>query len=200
MNCKHVRTAIHHRRFRADRLEPASRAHLDACELCRVWYQDEVLRTALASQRVPEPDPGFTDRVLAGAIAAHAARRWLPGRSIAAGLLVVLGSLITVTLGTRVQLLEGGPAETVAAPRIVQVVIKSTGRREDATVTIRLAEDLELDGYPGFRLLEWQTDLEDGRNLLALPVRAGKTGGEMWVAVSYDGSKRQEMRIEIDAG
>jgi hypothetical protein len=200
MNCKQTRTTIHAHGYQSDRLDSASREHLDACELCHTWYQDNLLRLALASRPVPEPDPDFIDRVLKRATAARPRTPRRHAWAAAAGLFVVLGTLLTVTSGWREPGLEEALTQQTAEPRIVQIVINSTGRRQDATVTIRLAEDLELDGYPGRQLLEWQTDLEDGRNLLALPVRATKAGGALWVAVSYDGLTRQETRIDIDAG
>jgi hypothetical protein len=88
-----------------------------------------------------------------------------------------------------------------AGPRIINVVISASDRREYATLTIRLADDLELDGYEGLSVISWQTDLEQGRNLLALPVRSkiGR-GGEIWIALAYSGSVETELRIQVDAG
>jgi hypothetical protein len=199
MNCKHIRTAICAQGYRTDRLDATCRNHLTACELCRAWYRDEVLQIALTRSPVPEPDAGFVDRVLAHAVAAPPRPRSAPHWA-AAGLVMVLGSILTIALGLREPPIEAGLVERFTEVRTVRVVINSTARREDATVTIRLAEDLELEGYPGLNLLEWQTDLERGRNLLTLPVRSRSSGaGEIRVAVSYDGTKQQEMRIEIGA-
>jgi hypothetical protein len=200
MNCNHMRTMTRNRGFRADRLDPASREHLATCELCRVWFSDEVLRVALVTAPVPEPEAGFIDRALAGAVTARAARRLVPAWAAAAGVIIAVAGLLTVALGVR-EIPLNEHADRPAEPRMVNVVINASERRRDATLTIRLAEDLELEGYAGLHTIEWQTDLEQGRNLLSLPVRSKSGGGgEIWIALSYRGATAKEMRIQVDAG
>jgi hypothetical protein len=60
-------------------------------------------------------------------------------------------------------------------------------------------------GYPGRRSLEWQTNLEAGKNILRLPVVAtGTIGGEMknsqLVAHVKHGNKVKTYRINLNAG
>ncbi|MFU8815640.1 MAG: hypothetical protein ACNA7W_09855 [Pseudomonadales bacterium] len=169
---------------------------------------EDLLKAALAAEPVPEPSDGFVDRVLASAVAAQPRRRWrarwvaAAGVAMAASVALAVTAILTVTMGLR----DAVPVETLQAshhgePRIINVVISATDRRQDATLTIRLAEDLELDGYAGLNLIQWQTDLEQGRNLLALPVRSKTgSGGEIWIALAYNGAAEKEMRIVVDAG
>ncbi len=169
---------------------------------------EDLLKTALATGPVPEPSDGFVDRVLANAINAQPQRRWhtrwVAAASVAMAASVALALILTATTGQR----DAVPMEALqathhghAGPRIINVVISASDRREYATLTIRLADDLELDGYEGLSVISWQTDLEQGRNLLALPVRSkiGR-GGEIWIALAYSGSVETELRIQVDAG
>lgn len=206
MNCKNFRSTMQAQGYRAEGLDSSSREHLASCELCRAWQREALLLAALAVEAIPEPSEGFVDRVLANATAAQPRRPWgtrwraATGVAMAAGVALAVTAILTVTMGVR----DMAPVETLLAsqgePRIINVVISATQRRPDATVTIRLAEDLELDGYAGVHLIQWQTDLEQGRNLLALPVRLKTgSGGDIWIALSYEGAPEKEMRIAVDA-
>jgi predicted anti-sigma-YlaC factor YlaD len=205
MNCNDIRSSVTAQGFQADRLDAASREHLADCDLCRAWYRDEVLRLALTSLRVPSPNAGFEDRAIERAVAAHGgARRPARHWAAAAALALVVSAVVTVATGVR-DTSAPMQEEVVAAPQptyqMINVVIDSSTRRDDATLTIRLAEDLELEGYAGLHTIEWQTDIEQGRNLLALPVRTKTSGGgEIWIALSYGGANEAEMRIQVDAG
>jgi hypothetical protein len=204
MNCNQIRTAVSTQGFRVDRLNATTQEHLERCELCSAWQRDETLRLALAGLRVPEPSAGFADRVLERAVTQRVAAPARRGWAAAAAVAIAVSGILTVGLGLRELPTAQMPDTVVAAPashRVINVVINAASRRDDATVTIRLAEDLELEGYAGLHTIEWQTDLEQGRNLLALPVRS-KTGagGDIWVAFSYGGSKEKSMRIQVDAG
>jgi hypothetical protein len=216
MNCNRHRDAIRICGYRADRLDASHHEHMDTCELCRAWYREVVLRKALTTQPIPQPAAGFVDRVLASAVSTPPVHRWpserRPARHWPARLratnwaaAAVLAVAITGTLTLAVGLRESPPGDLAEVAqrqtRLVNVVIDASHRREDATVTIRLAEDLELEGYAGLHVIEFQTDLERGRNLLALPVRS-KTGagGEIWIALSHAGANEKTMRIHVNAG
>jgi hypothetical protein len=205
MNCSDLRTIVSTRGLQTARLDAASRAHLADCDLCHIWHRDEVLRLALTSLRVPQPSPGFADRVIERAVAAHRGERPAKPWAAAAALVLAVSVALTLATGLRETPATSTQEQIVATPQqayqVINVVIDSSTRHDDATVTIRLAEDLELEGYAGLHTIEWQTDIEQGRNLLALPVRA-KTprGGEIMIALSYGGASEREMRIQVDAG
>jgi hypothetical protein len=202
MNCNHHRDTIRALGYRDDQLDATSREHLDACELCRAWYREDLLQAALAAQPVPDPSAGFVDRVLANAVSAAPAQHRPTRRNWAAAAVFAVAVTGTfITFGLRESPLEEMSQVAQREARVVNVVIDASDRREDATLTIRLAEDLELEGYAGLHVIEFQTDLERGRNLLALPVRS-KTGagGEIWIALSHDGGNEKTMRIHVNAG
>lgn len=200
MQCRFVRAAISLQGYRASRLDSAQRAHLAECEPCRAWHAEEILKVALQRPSVPDPSPAFVDQALARAAREH--RHRVPRTLWSAAAAVILTVAVALLAGI-------GPGEDTPAtaalaaqgPRIVNVVIEAKEQREDATVTVRLAKDLELEGFEGQHLIQWQTTLAKGRNLLALPVRS-KTGagGDVRIALSYDGSNRSEMRISLSAG
>ena len=205
MNCDQHRIRIQARGYRHDRVDAAEQQHLDECELCRNWYRDAVLKAILERQPVPKPTAGFVERALreATGVANTAARtrRQAVARSLAAALLLTIGGFLVAMLAVREGESANDSGTRLAGHRIVNVIIDAKGPREDATLTIQLAEDLELEGFADQHLIEWQTDLAKGRNLLALPVRS-KTGagGDIRVALSYDGELRKEMRIPLSAG
>ena len=63
--------------------------------------------------------------------------------------------------------------------------------QDGATVTIELADNLELTGFPNERRIEWQTDLSQGKNLLALPLTlTSATESHFHVALSYGATKK----------
>lgn len=198
MNCSEFRAGVN-ARGNAD--EAAYRRHLGTCELCRAWYGEWRLAQALQSLPVPEPSPGFVDRALHAAAMANRQGRSRQYAAAAAVLLMVaagLGGLFSL----REYPGEDGALDVVSAePRMVNVVIDTRRDRQDALVTIELADDLELDGFSGQRRIEWRTDLARGRNLLALPVRSTSgTGGEIRVALRYDDQTTTELRIPVRAG
>lgn len=74
------------------------------------------------------------------------------------------------------------PELTIALhePQDVTLAFHSMKVLNGATIAIELPENVAIVGYPGRRSLEWQTDLDAGKNILRLPVVAtGAIGGEL---------------------
>lgn len=74
------------------------------------------------------------------------------------------------------------PELTIALhePRDVTLAFNSVKALDGATIAIELPENVAIVGYPGRRSLEWQTNLDAGKNVLRLPVVAtGTIGGEL---------------------
>jgi hypothetical protein len=102
---------------------------------------------------------------------------------------------------------SGIPELTIALhePRDVTLAFHSVKVLNGATISIELPENVAIVGYPGRRSLEWQTNLEAGKNILRLPVVAtGTIGGEMknsqLVAHVKHGNKVKTYRINLNAG
>lgn len=198
MDCKQLRDEASAGNFR---LDLRHRGHIEGCELCRSWYRQERLRAALAREAIPEPDGGFTDRVLAAAssFASHEAspaRRTWPAAA-AAVMVVALAFLGWLAQPESTQ--DTAP-EALAQARVVKLVIDAKEHRHQALLTIELTDGLQLEGFGDRRHIEWHTDLAKGRNLLTLPLRAtSATSGDVYVALSYEGRTRTEMRVPVGA-
>lgn len=179
--------------------------HSAECGLCRQRIaQERRLRQALRSLPIAPASPGFAARALRAAReqSAPAPRSHRHGfvtgfaSALAAGFVLwVVAGLYTPLAPTPASL----PEVTLAIneERMVNVVFNAPQDMPDATLAIYLPEQTELAGYPGMRELTWQAALQQGENLLALPMIARGAGeGELVAAVIY-GDKRKEFRVRL---
>lgn len=126
--------------------------------------------------------------------------RWvLTGFSaaVAAGLAVWLisGMLLTNPATTvssdAMQAAIPGVTMTLEEPRTINLVFASATALESATLTVSLPVGIELDGFPGQREISWETNLNQGRNLLPLKLIAlTPVGGELLARLEHDGNDR----------
>lgn len=187
--------------------------HLEACEACRDVARERRLVGLLATLPVPEPFPGFEDRVLRRALARGRGRsavaslhtRW----ALATAASVVVAVLVTFQFypagnerggvtDLRTAVVEVPPQQT----RTVTVRLTSPRALEDALITVELDENLALEGYRDVTRLQWRTALQRGANQLALPVRLlqGRSGN-LTVTVEHGGShKRFSVRVDAAPG
>lgn len=179
-------------------------AHLRECELCRAYYSDVLLTSALNEEPVPQPDTGFAERVMDRAISRAGRRRKsraFRGLFAAAAVLVIFlaGYMAHFTTQqspvSRQQPIEMAMAE--GEEDSIRILIETKRARQDATFTVALEGELALKNIPDRRKVQWQTDLEQGRNLLELPVELrGESGGTIRVGYEYD-SERQEVSVRV---
>jgi len=184
--------------------ERSIRQHLNACADCRRRHQHALaVQAAVRELPAPIPHPSFVEQALARAIRGPGAgarstrRRLVFGMAFAAS--VVLGLALGLFLAMR-----PAPVQTVSLtlerPETVRLVFNSAKPLQAATLSLALPENIELVGYDGRRELAWQTDLNEGRNLLQLPLIArGAVKDELVARVSHSGSSKTfRLRIGVN--
>ena len=175
--------------------------HLDTCELCRERYGATLLEAELLIADSPEPRAGFVDEAIGNAIAAGEHRRAWP--LAAAATIAVLGIALGILFGTMESGVDSAPVMQVALEpyegKLVRVVINSTVQRDDATFTIELAENLQLDGYPNMHLVSFNTALRRGKNLLELPLTLTDTSDSHFEVGLRYGSTHNQLRVQVNA-
>ena len=173
------------------------REHLQRCPRCRRRCDmEEVLMSRMAAQfDVPPPAPDFESRVF-GELSSGAGRRvnmaW--GGAVAAAL--ALGLFIG----------QSGlwqPDEAVAVAEVVDTPVVAPVERtvrlaftageplDDVTLTLNLPPHVEIAGLPGQHQVRWQVSLEQGDNVLALPLRIMFPGaGELVAELDAEGRQK----------
>jgi hypothetical protein len=200
MNCTDFRDRLKRWQSAADAPQALDRVlvgHLRGCTTCTREHGDTIVDGLLRRQPAPVLPNGFADGAIVGAVRSGN-RRWQTWHSAiaasAAAIVLALGVIATGPLSPRG---EQGPATAPPQLQIVQLLIDSVVPREDATITIELADNLELDGFPEQRVIAWKADLLAGKNLLALPVRY-KHPGESLLEVSLEhGDELREIQIRV---
>jgi hypothetical protein len=161
----------------------------------------EKLREGLRAMPVPEPRPGFVERALAtasGAPAPHmrGIRATLARPTVwwAAGLGAVMASIAwLVVMGMR----SDAPRESAVSlalneSREISLVIDSERALEGATIRLYVSGGVALAGYEDQREIEWLASLNQGANLLSLPVVARAPGdGRVVAVIEHDGRTRR---------
>ncbi|ERS88421.1 transmembrane anti-sigma factor [Marinobacter sp. C1S70] len=157
---------------------------------------EEVLMSRMAAQfDVPPPAPDFESRVF-GELSSGSGRRvhmaW--GGAVAAAL--ALGLFIG----------QSGlwqPDEAVAVAEVVDTPVVAPVERtvrlaftageplDDVTLTLNLPPHVEIAGLPGQHQVRWQVSLEQGDNVLALPLRIMFPGaGELVAELDAEGRQK----------
>ena len=181
--------------------DSGSESHLHGCDLCQQWHFNELLKLEFSDGDVPEPDEGMINELINRAIV-RGDRQRISRFSIAAGIAIValaLGLFVTDPIFRSQAAPDYEISMIPQSSEMVEFVINSTSDREIATVTIELAENLELSGFPDNKIVSWETPLAKGKNLLRLPVLLkDEHDGEFNIGLSY-GSTTRELTIMVKA-
>lgn len=171
----------------------------------------EILRQALKRVPAPEPRPGFVDRALANATrqpAARAEQRSMGLAYLASRWETWIGAALGGAVAAALTLLLLRPLEQPAPTpmgislalnesRAIDVLIDSERELEDATIRIVATGSVVLDGFENEREIGWRAHLEQGSNVLSLPVVARSTGQGQLVAVIEHEGRTRRMTINL---
>jgi hypothetical protein len=164
----------------------------------------DILRRALKRIPAPEPRPEFVDRALAHATGkaqpsrgklVHLASRWETWIGAALG-----GAVATVLTVMLLHSTAPKPADITLAlneMRDIDVLIDSERTLEDATIRIVATGSVALEGFDNEREIDWQTHLDQGNNVLSLPVVARSKGAGQLVAVVEHGGRTRRVTVHL---
>lgn len=209
MNCEQCEKAIEElldNTLTAEQQE-AVELHLQHCPACRVLLEQERgLRQALAQMPSPALRAGF----VADAVnKAHQGQQRSHGYGFVAGFGTAIAASLALWFTVMMYLPQGGDTTSalqtvsmsVGQVQQVNLVFNSPEPLVEATFTLMLPENTEVEGYPGKRELTWTATLRKGRNRLSLPLRVAALGeGELVARISHGKDEKVfRLRLETNA-
>ena len=159
---------------------------------------------------VPEPRPGFVDRVLANASGRKAPeargfraalRRPATWWAAAAGALAASLAWMALLFVQSGDVREPNLVLALHESRDVPLVIDAERNLDGATIRLSVSGSVGLAGYGEQHEIEWTTSLTQGANLLSLPVFARAPGDGLVVAeIEHEGrTRRLSMALHVVA-
>ena len=183
--------------------------HIEHCVSCQQALEaHKTIRQALRSLPVEEASADFEAKVFTavsshyGAGSGHSGNRFIAG--FATAMVASLALWFASTVYTP-QLIQQTPDEqapqminlAMNQVRTVKLVFEVPTDLAEVTLSVELPENIELEGYAGQKQLIWQTNLNKGQNILALPIIATGNGqGELVAQLSY-GNKTKQFHIVL---
>ena len=218
MICKEIENQLDHyldpKDLPSEGLSDAAAAaiamHVQDCQACAAALEArEALRRDLQALPVPGPAPDFLDRaVKQAADAAEVSRKegatlWRQSFRLVSGLAAALvGALVIGSLMTSPS--TPAPAPVLAGIYLVtdtvtpvKLAFSSETALKDARLTLSLPVGIELMGYDGQTDLSWRTDLEEGTNVLRLPLVGRMAATDVLVARLDHPSGSRTFRLPV---
>jgi len=157
------------------------------------------LRESLSAMPVPEPDPGFVDRVLANA--SKPKRRSFGWWGVGIVALAATVACVALLLKPPGEVLRPSVTLALNESREVSLVIDSERALEGATIHLYVTGSVALAGYEQQNEIEWKTSLTPGANLLSLPVIARAPGdGSVVAVIEHEGrTRRMSLALHVKA-
>lgn len=181
--------------------QAAERARCPAC----ARYDRQMRKMLSALTELPLPDEMPPARLGRPESAYRAPR--LAGRALAtAAMLVVAFSAgwlaaslpLTGTDNTREAVYADAVEIRPTQVQEIQIAFAAQRHIDDVEFTVELPPGVELDGYPGQRVVRWNGRLKPGSSRLTLPVRATGAAGdaELVARIRHDGGG-EELHVPL---
>jgi hypothetical protein len=190
----------------------AMQSHAADCSHCQsLLAQQEAMIQALRTMPTPPMRPGFTQQSLKRAVEhkQHHRRGFATGFSSALAASVALWVVVSFMMPPE-QLQSPAQAQLQTQPEgvaqvslalyqesTVNLVFYSPKPVSDAKLSITLPENVEVVGFPGERVISWQTALTEGQNILPLPLKANAAVNSQLLASIESGSSKKTFRLQI---
>lgn len=175
--------------------------HLAECSACRgALSRARDLQAALKAVSVPAMRAGFAQQAIKRAVKRDEHRRGFAAgfaTAMVAGvaMLVAVGGFLPNLMQSNQPFTE--IAIAVDQPHTVNLVFDSAHAMDSATLSIVLPDHVEVVGFPGQRELIWQTSLQQGKNILPLPLKGlARSDGELLASIEQQGRKKA-LRVHI---
>ena len=184
--------------------QKAVEAHIKHCASCQQEMQNhKTIRQALHSLPVEKASPNFEAKVFAAVRSQNEKHSGQTGNRFVAGFATAMVASLALWFASTVytpQFDEDAPNTVNLAlnqTRTVTLVFDAPSDLAEVTLSVELPDNIELEGYAGHKQLVWQTSLNKGQNILALPVIAiGNGQGELVAQLRY-GDKTKQFHIVL---
>jgi len=181
----------------SDLLMKAVSEHHKTCRMCSDKHDDMLnIVAGLRVLPVPAHSEGFAERALKKAREEHDQHNHaLPmiGSALAAGLAVWFffsSTFFSLPANNDFDVLVGNEIQTI------KVAINSENAINGVSISIKLSPNLELAGFGNRKVINWNTSLRAGVNVISLPVVGIASGyGEVITHVQLGGEEKI-MRIK----
>jgi hypothetical protein len=208
MYCDLIQKLLRQSRGQAEALPPFGWEHLQVCENCAAYAEDLEFDHLLRKMPVLPASPGFTDRALQQAwlqrenSGDRGDRTQLKATAVAASLIlatsVALFSLLSDKQAAPGLVSQQAEYSMPMPVTEIELLMVSATDLPEAMITLRMDENVSLDGYSSYRELSWPTDLSAGNNQLTLPVQLlNKHSGNITVHVESNGAASQ-LQFTVD--
>jgi hypothetical protein len=177
-------------------------AHADACHACQEKLaQEKEFRSLLANYQVPELSPSKAATILRAAQSNQQVDRrdmgFVKGFATAAMLAIFL------VVGFFQQKESDIPQVTMQLNEVkaVNLVFNTPEAFADATISMTVPDNFEIDGYGETKVLSWNTSLKKGQNLLSLPlIPISAEQGELVAVISFkDQQKVFKIKLNVES-
>jgi anti-sigma factor RsiW len=177
--------------------------HLQDCADCRAQKEQIIaLQEDLKLLPVAKPDPAFFELALDKAVSQQTggAQRVgmlqkVVGLAVAASVFaLVMTSILPGTQDARL----AGVTMTLNETRTVQISLNAERDLQGAKLSIQLPDGVEMKGFPGRRIVSWNADLQQGMNILPLPlVAVAVSEGRVIARLEHD-NKSRELEVQLN--
>ncbi|MFQ5635391.1 MAG: hypothetical protein ACE5G3_08680 [Gammaproteobacteria bacterium] len=156
---------------------------------------------SLAQLRVPDPSPGFFDRALERAVGGRV-KSGFDGWRAAAGGALAAGLVAIALIGVFFAPAGDSPGIpelrlSLDAPDSVRLSFDSSVALTNAHLILTVPEGVDIVGAGGQRSIAWNTDIQQGVNILELPLIVHDAAGGVMTATVIHESREKKFSIRI---
>ncbi len=179
------------------------REHVVDCPECHQRLSEhQAYIQSMREMPVPDMTPGFTQRALRRAVEQKQHQRLGFARGFGSALVVGLAMwvMVAVFIPGHEQM-QGELANVSLAlhqESTVNLVFYSPNAVANAKLSISVPEHVEVVGFGGQRTIAWETSLQQGKNILSLPLKAHAVVNAELMASIESGENKKVFRLMID--